>query len=131
MSLSNDYEWQFGWRDWQIVFDALPSVGGQAVLDLGGVIGDQAAEFVARGARVIGIDMNAELIREARSRQLLERRVSDGWLIHSAGSWVRRGWYLVPLHGSVFSESPNGTRGVGEAPAARRLGCPHGNRQPI
>ena len=29
-----------------------------------------AAELVARGARVIGVDMNEELLREARSRQL-------------------------------------------------------------
>lgn len=33
-------------------------------------MGDQAAEFVARGARVIGVDMNEELLHEAQSRRL-------------------------------------------------------------
>jgi ubiquinone/menaquinone biosynthesis C-methylase UbiE len=70
MSLSSEYKRQFGWRDWPTIFDALPSLHGQTVLDLGCGVGDLAAEFVARGARVIGVDMNEELLREARSRQL-------------------------------------------------------------
>ena len=70
MSLSVEYKRQFGWRDWPAIFDALPSLHGQTVLDLGCGVGDLAAEFVARGARVIGVDMNEELLREARSRQL-------------------------------------------------------------
>ncbi|MFN0151757.1 MAG: class I SAM-dependent methyltransferase [bacterium] len=61
---------QFGWRDWPTVFDALPPLHGQTVLDLGCGVGDLAAEFVARGARVIGVDMDETLLREARSRQL-------------------------------------------------------------
>jgi trans-aconitate methyltransferase len=42
-------------------------------------VGDQAAEIVARGARVIGIDVNEELLREAQSRQLqnAEFRMGD------------------------------------------------------
>jgi ubiquinone/menaquinone biosynthesis C-methylase UbiE len=70
MSLSDDYKRQRGWRDWPRILDALPSLQGQTVLDLGCGVGDQAAELVARGARVLGIDMNEELLREARSRQL-------------------------------------------------------------
>jgi len=70
MSLANDYKQQFQWRAWSTVFDALPSVRGQLVLDLGCGIGDQAAELVARGAHVIGIDLNDELLREARTRSL-------------------------------------------------------------
>jgi len=70
MSLSSEYKRQFGWRDWPSIFDALPSLHGQTVLDLGCGVGDLAAELVARGARVIGVDMNEELLREARSRQL-------------------------------------------------------------
>ncbi len=79
MSLSNYYKRQFGWRDWPTIFDALPPVQGQTVLDLGCGVGDLAAEFVARGARVVGVDMNEELIREARSRQLsnAEFRIGD------------------------------------------------------
>ena len=52
------------------VFDALPPLQGQTVLDLGCGVGDQAAELVARGARVIGVDMDAELLREAQAKRL-------------------------------------------------------------
>lgn len=79
MGLASEYKRQFGWRDWPTIFDALPSLQGQTVLDLGCGVGDLAAEFVARGARVIGVDMNEELLREARSRQLsnAEFRTAD------------------------------------------------------
>ena len=70
MSLISDYKRQFLWRDWPAVFEALPSLNGQSVLDLGCGVGDLAAEFVSRGARVIGVDLVAEFIREARSRNL-------------------------------------------------------------
>ena len=68
--ISSEYRRQFGWRDWPTVFRALPSLQGQTVLDLGCGVGDLTAEFVSREARVIGIDINEELLREARSRQL-------------------------------------------------------------
>ena len=70
MSLVSEYKRQFAWRAWPQVFDALPLVRGQLVLDLGCGVGDQAAELVARGAQVIGIDINDELLTEARSRSL-------------------------------------------------------------
>jgi ubiquinone/menaquinone biosynthesis C-methylase UbiE len=70
MSLTNEYKRQFRWRDWPTIFDALPLFQGLTVLDLGCGVGDVAAEFVARGAHVIGIDMSEELLREAKSRQL-------------------------------------------------------------
>ena len=70
MDLSSEYKRQFGWRAWPTILDALPPLCDQTVLDLGCGVGDLAAEFVARGARVIGVDMNEELLREARSRQL-------------------------------------------------------------
>jgi SAM-dependent methyltransferase len=79
MSLSSYYRRQVDWRAWPSIFDALPPLGGQTVLDLGCGVGDQAAELVARGARVIGVDMSEELLREARSRHLpdAEFRRSD------------------------------------------------------
>jgi ubiquinone/menaquinone biosynthesis C-methylase UbiE len=70
MSLSSQYKRQFGGRDWASVLEALPPLRGQTVIDLGCGVGDLAAELVARGARVIGCDMNEEFLREARSRQL-------------------------------------------------------------
>jgi SAM-dependent methyltransferase len=79
MSLSNEYKRQFGWRSWPSIFDELPPLHGRTILDLGCGVGDQAAELVARGARVIGIDMNEELLSEAQSRQLpnAEFRIGD------------------------------------------------------
>jgi SAM-dependent methyltransferase len=79
MSLASDYRRQFGWRPWPKIFEALPPVGGRIVLDLGCGVGDLAAELVARGARVIGVDVNEELLREAQARQLpgAEFRLGD------------------------------------------------------
>ena len=68
MSLADDYKRQFPWRPWPEIFAALPPLDGRTVLDLGCGPGDQAAQLAARGARVIGLDMNEELLREARAR---------------------------------------------------------------
>ncbi len=70
MSLISDYKRQFLWRDWPAAFEALPSLKGQSVLDLGCGVGDLAADFVTRGADVIGVDLIEEFVREARSRCL-------------------------------------------------------------
>lgn len=70
MSLSEDYKRQATWRPWPDIFAALPPITGHTVLDLGCGVGDQAAELVARGAQVIGLDMNEELLNSARSRGL-------------------------------------------------------------
>lgn len=70
MSLADDYRDQFRWRSWTMVVDALPSVAGRTVLDLGCAIGDQAALLAGRGASVIGIDGNEELLAAAKARGL-------------------------------------------------------------
>ncbi len=70
MSLAEEYRRQLAWRDWGTAMDALPLVPGQRVLDLGCAVGDQTALLVARGARVIGVDGNEELLAEARARWL-------------------------------------------------------------
>jgi ubiquinone/menaquinone biosynthesis C-methylase UbiE len=70
MSLSAEYKRQYDWRPWPKIFEALPPFRGQTILDLGCGVGDQAAELVARGARVIGVDMNEDLLLEARSRKI-------------------------------------------------------------
>jgi SAM-dependent methyltransferase len=79
LTLAQAYKRQFAWRDWSSIFAALPSLAGQTVLDLGCGVGDQAVELARRGARVIGIDMNEELLHEARSRGLadVELRIGD------------------------------------------------------
>jgi ubiquinone/menaquinone biosynthesis C-methylase UbiE len=68
MSLVADYQRQFGWREWHTVFESLPALQGKSVLDLGCGVGDLAAEFAARGAHVIGVDSNEELICAAKTR---------------------------------------------------------------
>jgi len=70
MSLSSEYQRQREWRAWPKIFDALPLLRGQTVLDLGCGVGDQAAELVARGARVIGIETNEVFLLAARSRPI-------------------------------------------------------------
>jgi ubiquinone/menaquinone biosynthesis C-methylase UbiE len=70
MSLSNEYRRQARWRDWTKAFAALGSVKEQTIFDLGCGVGDQAAELVSRGARVVGFDRNEDLLNDARSRQL-------------------------------------------------------------
>src|SRR5215831_7445248 len=67
MNLAQEYRRQFGWRDWPAVFDQLPALDGRTVLDLGCGVGDLAAELAARGAKVIGYDLNETLLDEARS----------------------------------------------------------------
>lgn len=52
------YSQQYQWRSWSMAFDALPSLEGQVVLDLGCGIGDLSSDLTARGARVIGVDIS-------------------------------------------------------------------------
>lgn len=94
MSLAEYYKRQFRWRDWPSILEALPPLQGRTVLDLGCGVGDQAAELVARGARVIGIDMSEEVLQEARSRQLpnSEFRLGDLRAIPDLGVAVDGIW---------------------------------------
>lgn len=71
VNLRADYRQQYGYRDWARIFQALPDITDQKVLDLGCGIGDQAAALAARGARVTGVDANEELLAEARSRKIV------------------------------------------------------------
>lgn len=70
MADPDEYRRQAAWRDWPTLFDALPAVEGRTLLDLGCGVGDQAAELVARGAQVIGLDSDRELLAAARARGL-------------------------------------------------------------
>src|SRR5262245_58063128 len=58
VSITEEYSRQYAWRSWPTILDALPDVHGQLVLDLGSGIGDLAADLAARGAHVIGFDIN-------------------------------------------------------------------------
>ena len=78
-NLSAEYERQFALRPWSQLLDLLPDVSGKLVLDLGCAIGDQTAELVARGARVIGLDADEALLSTAQVRGLVnaEFRAAD------------------------------------------------------
>lgn len=66
MNLSEEYKNQYQWRSWEKVYDLLPDLAGQRVFDIGCGVGDQARDFIERGARVIGVDINEELLGTAR-----------------------------------------------------------------
>ena len=74
MDLAEEYRRQKPWRSWSAILDALPPLDDKTVLDLGCGIGDVAAELVARGARVIGYDLNEELLAAAQARGLPRAR---------------------------------------------------------
>jgi SAM-dependent methyltransferase len=78
VSLAVYYGRQRAWRNWPAIVAALPLAPGQTVLDLGCGVGDQAAELVARGARVIGFDSNEEVLAAARAKGLAGAEFREG-----------------------------------------------------
>lgn len=66
MRLADQYRRQRSWRDWATLLGELPPLEGRTVLDLGCGVGDVAAELAARGARVVAVDGNEELLTVAR-----------------------------------------------------------------
>jgi SAM-dependent methyltransferase len=70
MNLAAEYEEQFSWRPWNRIFDEVPLQAGQIVLDLGCGVGDQARELASRGCKVIGLEVNQELIDAAVLKRL-------------------------------------------------------------
>ena len=114
MSLAGYYKRQFSWRDWPSALAALPPLRGQTVLDLGCGVGDLAAELAARGARVIGFDINEELLREAQSRQLpdAEFRMGDLRALPDIGVKVDGLW--ASFAAAYFPDLPATLAGWGE-----------------
>lgn len=70
MSLLAEYQQQFQWRPWPQILAELPDLNHQHILDLGCGHGDLSAELVQRGATVLGLDVNTELLAYAQSREL-------------------------------------------------------------
>jgi SAM-dependent methyltransferase len=109
MTLSDEYKRQFAWRSWSEVMALLPPLGGKTVLDLGCGIGDQAAELAARGARVIGIDTNEDLLAAAQSRAIpnTEFRRADLRTLQDVGVvdgiWCSFAAAYVPELGPTFA----------------------------
>lgn len=68
MTLAEEYRRQLEWRDWGAMFRVLPALRGRTVIDLGCGVGDVAALLAGRGARVVAVDGNEELLAAARDR---------------------------------------------------------------
>jgi SAM-dependent methyltransferase len=68
MSLVEEYQRQFLWRDWAQALALCPITRGQQVLDLGCGPGELSAELTARGVAVAGIDHDPSLLAAARIR---------------------------------------------------------------
>lgn len=62
-----------------MLLNTLPPLTNRLILDLGCGTGEQAAALVARGARVIAVDLNEDSLRQARARDLpgAEFRLAD------------------------------------------------------
>lgn len=68
MSISQIYSNQYRWRRWSEVYPDLGDITGKLVVDLGCGIGDQASDLSRRGAHVLGIDANQDVIDHATRR---------------------------------------------------------------
>lgn len=68
--LTADYRRQYAWRSWDLAYQQLGDLAGLSVLDIGCGPGDQAADLAARGATVLGMDMDPSLLAAARARSI-------------------------------------------------------------
>lgn len=66
MALIDDYKNQITWRHWESYLDKLPIKSNDVVLDLGCGLGHVTNLPSQKAGKVIGIDMNIELLREAQ-----------------------------------------------------------------
>lgn len=74
MNLLEQYQKQWKWREWSSLYDLLPSLESSKIYDLGCAHGDHSAEFIKRGANVIGIDGDRTLLDYAQRRDLKESK---------------------------------------------------------
>ena len=107
MSLASEYRAQRAWRDWGRAFEALPPLADALVLDLGCAVGDQAAELVRRGARVLGLDGNEELLAAARARGLERAEFQSADLAALPDLGVRADGIWCSFAAAYFTELPD------------------------
>lgn len=92
-SLFDQYERQARWRAFSDIIDTLGSLEGRDVADLGCGSGYVARIFEARGARVIGIDRDVDLIalaaRQAHGVNWAKADLSD------PSTWGRSGFDII------------------------------------
>lgn len=66
MTLLEDYKNQNKWRHWNTYLDKLPIKSNEIILDLGCGLGYVTNLLSQKAGKVIGIDINAELLNEAQ-----------------------------------------------------------------
>jgi ubiquinone/menaquinone biosynthesis C-methylase UbiE len=66
MTLVEEYRNQNTWRNWESYIECLPIGRNETILDLGCSYGFVTKLLAQRASRVIGIDLNSELLNEAR-----------------------------------------------------------------
>jgi len=139
MTLADEHRAQWAARRWPVVLDALEPLRGRRVLDLGCGAGDLARALQARGAQVVGLDGQRELLAAARELgggalmlqadlrrlPLAPEPVFDGlWSSFSAAyfpnlserlaDWGRRlradGWIALTEVDDLFAHEPLGER---------------------
>lgn len=93
MSVVDEYQRQYAWRDWATAYSLLPIAPGQTVLDLGCGLGDQARDLAMRAAQVIAVDASPELLAAAR------RTPSPNITYHQADLTALAGLGLAPADG--------------------------------
>lgn len=139
MSIVEEYKRQYAWRPWGEIFATLPDLRNQTVVDLGCAVGDQSAELIRRGAYVIGLDANEEMLTEARRANptnaefrtanllqplVLDRPVEGIWCSFAAaffvdlsatiGDWLQHlrpgGWIALTEVDDLFGHEPVSAR---------------------
>jgi 2-polyprenyl-3-methyl-5-hydroxy-6-metoxy-1,4-benzoquinol methylase len=66
MSLVGEYKNQSNWRDWDPYLEKLPITSQDTICDMGCSIGVVTKKLAEKGHKVFGIDINPELIEEAK-----------------------------------------------------------------
>jgi SAM-dependent methyltransferase len=63
--ISYEYKIQAGWRNWNAYIDKLPILPSDLILDLGCGTGDVSVLLAEKASRIIGIDLNKDIIEFA------------------------------------------------------------------
>ncbi|MBM3218364.1 MAG: methyltransferase domain-containing protein [Candidatus Rokubacteria bacterium] len=105
-ALSAQHERAERWRHREEALARIPLQAGQRILDLGCGVGQMAARFHRLGARVIGVDGNAELIKAARA---IRRFALSTWISESSRR-PRSGPWMVYGRASSRRMSPDWNR---------------------
>ncbi|MDA8792144.1 class I SAM-dependent methyltransferase [Bacteriovoracaceae bacterium] len=69
-TLLDQYKKQWKWKNWSSLYDLLPNISDSIVYDIGCAHGDHSEILSNRGATVIGLDDNQDLLNYAEQRNI-------------------------------------------------------------